>query len=329
PSKPLPVDIEALQALKFESEDPDESARSYKEEGNYHFKRREFQSAKENYTEGLKSGCKHSEMLAVLYTNRAAADFHLKNYGSCYKDCAKAKQLKPDHYRAHERGARALLSLERHADCAAWCDEALNRWVADPELLRLSSQARAVAEASAAKARREAAVGRRAERQLAGVAAALARRGVQIRPGTGRLEMPDDAKVEFAAGDADGNGVLRYPVLLLYPEFGQTDFLRGVDETASLAEVAATVFDPSQPPAAWNSAKAYNPDSALFYLDCSSISDSAATSKAKPETLDKRLTLAQVLKRPEAALTGSVLLLTVLRAGPYHDRWLKEWWDSQ
>ena len=53
------------------------NATSYKEDGNLNFKRKKYRWAIDNYTAGLKEMAKDKELNAVLYTNRAAANFHI------------------------------------------------------------------------------------------------------------------------------------------------------------------------------------------------------------------------------------------------------------
>ena len=54
-------------------------ADSYREEGNDLFKKKDYRVAIENYTEGIKSKSPDRVQNAVLYTNRAAAQFRLGN----------------------------------------------------------------------------------------------------------------------------------------------------------------------------------------------------------------------------------------------------------
>lgn len=54
-----------------------EQARGLKDEGNEYFKEKNYKKAVVSYTEGLKKNCMDLELNAILYTNRAAAHFHL------------------------------------------------------------------------------------------------------------------------------------------------------------------------------------------------------------------------------------------------------------
>lgn len=62
-----------------------ELANNYKDDGNFNYKHRNYRLAILSYTEGIKTKCKDTELMAQLYNNRAAANFMLKNYR--YKFC--------------------------------------------------------------------------------------------------------------------------------------------------------------------------------------------------------------------------------------------------
>ena len=56
-------------------------ADNYRDDGNDLFKKKNYPLAIDNYTEGIKSKSPDAELNAILYTNRAAAQFHLSKYG--------------------------------------------------------------------------------------------------------------------------------------------------------------------------------------------------------------------------------------------------------
>jgi tetratricopeptide (TPR) repeat protein len=56
-----------------------EQAKTYKDEGNDYFKEKDYKKAVVSYTEGLKKKCADPDLNAVLYTNRAAAQYYLGN----------------------------------------------------------------------------------------------------------------------------------------------------------------------------------------------------------------------------------------------------------
>ena len=52
-------------------------AEVYKNEGNYEYKKNNFNNAIQFYTEGIEVNCKDEELNAKLYSNRAAANLNL------------------------------------------------------------------------------------------------------------------------------------------------------------------------------------------------------------------------------------------------------------
>lgn len=74
--------LEGLQQLKYDPEEntTEELATKYKEDGNFYMKTKKFRLAIMCFTEGLKIKSVNAELNAVLYNNRSAAQFFLKNY---------------------------------------------------------------------------------------------------------------------------------------------------------------------------------------------------------------------------------------------------------
>ena len=52
-------------------------AEGYKNEGNDHYRKKDFYNAIYFYTGGIKVNCKDKELKAKLYSNRATAHFYL------------------------------------------------------------------------------------------------------------------------------------------------------------------------------------------------------------------------------------------------------------
>ena len=71
--------LSALQQLKYETSTPEGRALAHKEEGNDHFKKKKYKLAVEEYSAGIKEKCSDTTLNAVLYSNRAAAQYHLGN----------------------------------------------------------------------------------------------------------------------------------------------------------------------------------------------------------------------------------------------------------
>lgn len=79
-------------------------ALTLKNDGNEHFKKKQYDKAVKVYTEALKLKCSDDELNTMLYTNRAAANFYLGNNRSSLEDAKEALRLNPSHMKAIVRG---------------------------------------------------------------------------------------------------------------------------------------------------------------------------------------------------------------------------------
>ncbi|XP_072275802.1 tetratricopeptide repeat protein 4 [Pyxicephalus adspersus] len=111
-------ELACLQSIL--TDDPEELARFCKDEGNDYFKEKKYKKAIEAYTEGIKKNCKDQELNAVLYTNRAAAQFHIGNYRSSLNDAIAARKQKPDHLKAIIRGVLCFMEIKNYSEALKW-----------------------------------------------------------------------------------------------------------------------------------------------------------------------------------------------------------------
>lgn len=135
-------DLACLQSIIFDEErSPEEQAKTYKDEGNDYFKEKDYKKAVISYTEGLKKKCADPDLNAVLYTNRAAAQYYLGNFRSALNDVTAARKLKPCHLKAIVRGALCHLELKNYGEAVTWCDEGLQIDATEKKLLEMRAKA--------------------------------------------------------------------------------------------------------------------------------------------------------------------------------------------
>uniref|UniRef100_A0A2K5CBK1 Tetratricopeptide repeat domain 4 n=1 Tax=Aotus nancymaae TaxID=37293 RepID=A0A2K5CBK1_AOTNA len=135
-------DLACLQSIIFdEDRSLEEQAKTYKDEGNDYFKEKDYKKAVISYTEGLKKKCADPDLNAVLYTNRAAAQYYLGNFRSALNDVTAARKLKPCHLKAIIRGALCHLELKHFAEAVNWCDEGLQIDATEKKLLEMRAKA--------------------------------------------------------------------------------------------------------------------------------------------------------------------------------------------
>ncbi|VDM93353.1 unnamed protein product [Onchocerca ochengi] len=115
--------IQALQALKYEEdewEDRRATAERHKIDGNKHFKYKKYHWAINRYTDGINQRCTDRCLNSILYANRAAAQKHIGNIGSAFRDCFFARKFDPENMKAIIRGAECLVELGRGKQCMDW-----------------------------------------------------------------------------------------------------------------------------------------------------------------------------------------------------------------
>ncbi|KFQ25825.1 Tetratricopeptide repeat protein 4, partial [Mesitornis unicolor] len=239
---------------------PAELARMYKNEGNEYFRERDYGRAIAAYTEGLKKECGDPELGAVLHTNRGAANFHLGNYRSALNDAIQAKKLKPTHLKAIIRGALCHMELKNFSEAIAWCEEGLRIDSKEKKLVEMRAKAdklkllgffplilptvpvwflflqerniKLVLEPS------------NEEEEVSDGLAEISLDGFHSDNATG-------AKVHL---DADGS--LHWPVLFLYPEHEQTDFIAAFHENSRFIDHLMVMFAELPP---WDLERKYLP----------------------------------------------------------------------
>jgi len=256
-TQPLPEALEGLQAIKYQSDNCDENAFSYKEDGNKNFQLGKYRWAVDSYTEGIK--CKPADPLlnAVLYTNRAASNYRIGNYRLALNDCMEARKFKSDHVKAIMRGAMCNVELELFTEAITWCDEALELCPTDEKMKSVRIKADKLMRERESRKRRDLAAERKEERERGRILAAVEKRGVVLSGADGSCspfssQAPTGAKVHL-----NSDGVLVWPVMFLYPEYGETDFVEAFSEVSSFADHLDVMFGTESP--AWDADKKYQP----------------------------------------------------------------------
>ncbi|GMS82928.1 hypothetical protein PENTCL1PPCAC_5103, partial [Pristionchus entomophagus] len=276
--------IQALQALKYDhgetEEEKKETAEGHKLEGNKHFKLQKYRWASEAYTNGIKVMCSDRALNSVLYQNRAAAQARIGNKRSAIKDCATARKFDPQNLKAVIRGAECLLELGYASDTLQWIDAALKTYdvVDDGEpLLKTVADLRAKAEKEEEREERD----RRKKRaefakelvEKKKLLEALSARNLNFAPRLPfnkpelfewsliEVNMPqlhDHQRVSF---NEEGN--LMWPLLIQYPEVGQTDVMTECDETTMVGTLLQEVLSS---PAEWDPDHKFKMDAVSFFV---------------------------------------------------------------
>ncbi|KAM6343647.1 tetratricopeptide repeat protein 4 isoform 2-T2 [Alca torda] len=289
-------ELACLQSLLFDEEQgPAELARMYKNEGNEYFREKDYRRAVIAYSEALKKNCEDPELNAVLHTNRGAAQFYLGNYRSALNDAIQAKKLKPTHLKAIIRGALCHMELKNFSEAIAWCEEGLRIDSKEKKLVEMRAKADKLKERNIKLVLEPS----NEEEEISDGLAELSIDGFHSDNATG-------AKVHL---DADGN--LNWPVLFLYPEHEQTDFIAAFHENSRFIDHLMVMFAELPP---WDLERKYLPSNIELYFE---DEERAEMYKLNPEH-----TLLQVLQHQRYFVkAGTPTVLAFVKHSPFSKKY--------
>ncbi|XP_056388161.1 tetratricopeptide repeat protein 4 [Hyla sarda] len=322
-------ELACLQSILFDSDrSPEEQAKSYKEEGNEYFKEKNYKKAIIAYTEGIKRNCKDAELNAVLYTNRAAAQFYLGNYRSSLNDAVTARKQKPDHLKAVIRGALCCMEIKNYAEAVKWCDEGLKISPAEKKLLETRTKADKLHRAAERDARKLKQAEKKKQAEKDSLLRAIKDRGIKILEQSNKKE-DDDEEEEETSGPLqngsenvtgaqvfiDENGRLHWPVLFFYPEHSQTDFISAFHEESRFIDHLNEMFSQDLPP--WDEERKYLVhDLEVFFED----ETSQSFYQVNPES-----TLLQVLQHSRFCVkAGTPSFLIFVKQSPFCKKYFSD-----
>ena len=95
--------------------------------GNVEFCKGKYREAIAAYSAGMDFKYLDDELTCILFTNRAAAHFHLGNHNSSLNDCNAALSLKSNHFKALKRKTQCLFHKKQYSDCVYWGRKSLDQ----------------------------------------------------------------------------------------------------------------------------------------------------------------------------------------------------------
>lgn len=318
-------DLACLQSLLFDEEkEPAELAAMYKNEGNAYFGEKDYGRAVRAYSEGLRQRFGDAELRAVLLSNRAAAQCRLGNYRSALADATQARKLKPDHLKAVVRGALCHMELKNYSEAIAWCEEGLRIDPKEKKLLEARAKADKLKQIEERDARKAKAMAKKEQCQKERLLAAIKARNIKlvVEPSSEEEEISDGLaeiclngfRSDSATGakvhlDADGN--LSWPVLFLYPEHEQTDFIEAFHENSRFIDHLMVMFAELPP---WDLERKYLPSNLELYFE--------DEERAEMYELNPKHTLLQVLQHQRYFVkAGTPAVLAFVKSSPFSKKY--------
>lgn len=330
-------ELAAMQAiLHDEDRTPEEKAEDLKNEGNSYFKEKKYEKATVSYSAALSMKCSNRDLNAIVFCNRAAAHFHLGNMRSALKDATVAKKLKPDHLKAVIRGAQCCVELRNFAEAIRWCDEALRLQPTDKKVLELRATADKQKRAADRDARKAKAKEKKLLNQKEALLSAIKDRGIQLLQATQPQRGSDSEDDEGSSRglsqlSLDGlssqeltgaqvfinqeDGALYWPVLLLYPEHQQSDFISAFCENHCLFDHLLVMFGEELPP--WDAQQKYHPPNLECFFE-----------DVQKETLyhvDPQTSLLQILQHKRYFVkAGTPSFIVLVKDSPFCQQYLSD-----
>jgi len=280
---------DGLAQLKFSPDHntPLELAQRYKEDGVHHFKYRKYNQAIANFTEGLNQPFQDVELRAQLFNNRAAAHSRIANYRQAIRDCESCITLKPDYRKAIQRAAESADSLGQWEELARWADRGLALNPEDEVFVGLRLAAIQEQNKSEKITRKKQMDENQKFLQMKSLISTINEHGVKLQ-NNGKtladLDLEDISPIEkqiamlpnlepehsTAKGSKvhlNKSGELVWPILLVYPEYQQTDFIQHFNEKHSFVAQLEVVFGENAPPAPWDRSRSYTLGRIQIYFE--------------------------------------------------------------
>ncbi|PSN48066.1 Tetratricopeptide repeat protein 4 [Blattella germanica] len=238
--------MEGLQQLKYSETDntPEELALTYKEDGNYNFKMKNYRLAIVSYTEGLRQKCEDSHLVSE----------------SCLADCRAALKLRPDYAKCRVRAVQCCLSLHRYDDCIALCDEILASCPTDKVALEMRAKAVAEKKSEERNARKRALIKKKEDERDQKLIKIITERGIRVEGNELSMDALEPCSPMAAQSKVhlDENDCLVWPVMFLYPEYQISELVQ--EFQCQLKEMF------SNPPE-WDKESSYVPDKLNIYYE--------------------------------------------------------------
>lgn len=263
----------ALQSLTYDGQTQEQMAEHFRNLGNEAFRLSQNKMASQNalmaYTKALEMDCSDAKMNAALHCNRAAVSLRLEAYDKVVEDCRRAIELDPRSVKAFFRAAKASEILQLTARALQFCNGGLKISPEDDELVPMKErlQKQRELEEKAHELERVKAAEDAQEKNAADydVKTKLEGRGVALGPFLYDLSMYRMRGVIKPKLSEDGDAVV-WPMMFLYPESCQSDFIESFDERCDLEDQLQLMFPEDRHPE-WDEEGKYIWDRLVCYAE--------------------------------------------------------------
>ncbi|KAI9182242.1 hypothetical protein LWI28_023467 [Acer negundo] len=250
------ADLQAIVALK------ESAALEFKEKGNEYVRqgKKHYSDAIDCYTRAINQNALSDSETSILYANRSHVNLLLGNYRRALTDAEEAIKLCTTNVKAHYRAAKSSLLLNLLDEAKLFCDSGLEQ---DPDNKELKKLAREIDSQKQKQEEQEAQVSK-VLAEAKDLSSAIESRGLKI----GKPMFQELTGLRKPV--LDKNGILHWPVLLLYAEVMSSDFIEDFYETDTFAAHLDIMFSEDSPPLSWDKENNYTREAIELYYEASS-----------------------------------------------------------
>jgi small subunit ribosomal protein S7e len=239
-------ELEAIRSLQRE-ETPEEIAENYKQSGNEAFKlgKSRYGDALRYYDLALEQKCDNATLNATVLSNRAQVHIALGNYGHAITDCTNAIKIDSKNFKAYYRAAISSFHLGKYNQAINYCRGGIMN-TDNPEARKpfraLLAKIKNKTEEIEERAAKEKILMEEKEQSQNLFSEACELRGIKYRNSGKNSYQLASRRYEAESYYDAANFELHWPVLILYPQFAMSDFVRDWNENSTIEEVFQTIF---------------------------------------------------------------------------------------
>lgn len=324
---------DALKAILQEEDSPEVQAEELKEKGNEELKKglSHRPVALDRYNEALGLKCKDQALNSVIFSNRAHVHMLNRNWGRALADCKSGIDADGSNVKAYFRATKCCNTLHKTQYAMLFAEKGLRRDKGNAALKTELKKAKAAYRKENDNKKDKKVTQIVAKQEEKEVAETTLLQGVSM----------GKAVLECQNGEYGGaepclvDDVLCWPVLFVYEEHRQRDFVQLCPSNACLAEQLQQMFPPAVPPPPWDPAASYNMSRlAVYFVEewAGSVNregewqrgwhDGATSLGRKYVEVDVMQPLEQVLLHPKLTIPQWPIFHVFVRGAPFTEQFL-------
>ena len=230
----------ALQSLLYDGTD-EEVALNFKNQGNECMANKNYREALNYYTQGIQA-IKESKLKSILLSNRAAAQIKLQNYSQALGDCSESIKLDHKNLKSFYRSIKALVALEKIEDAIQVCEIAQQVDCENSDFKRELKDLMDLNDQKLEKLQKIKLKQEEKQVQDKELMDALISRKIKLhsKSKSHGSSILSSFHSEYHVKFQDDS--LFWPVLFLYPEYQESDFITSFDENTCFIDHLRIMF---------------------------------------------------------------------------------------